>query len=293
MSKLGEYGVGFHEIPFKEYLEIEAFSKSQVSSILKSPAHLKARLNEPIKSKSLSLGSLVDCLVLEPELFSGKYVVTPATYVNDKDEIKKWSGNAKVCKEWTAKIALSGKEIVKSLDLEKAMAMDKSLMESVVAQKLLSGKKQVSALWYDPKHGVPCKGRFDVLNDGNITDLKTTSGDATPKGFSMEAYKYNYHVQAAAYLEAYEQIQGEAISEFNFVVVETSAPFSVGSFTLREDSIMLGKMFWERALGIYKECLNTGEWGGYEDKLVAIDVPAWALKPIEEGFAEDLVIESF
>jgi len=286
-----DLGPGFHEdIPFKEYLKIEAFSKSQVGEILKSPKHLRVRLDKPIETSSLTLGSLIDCLLLEPETFASTYIVAPATYINGKDEVKAWNYNATVCKEWRTKQEMSGKVVITTQLLNDAQTAKDSVTGDI-AKVLLSGKKQVTALWYDPIHGVPCKARYDVLNDGNITDLKSSSADATANSFSREALKYGYHIQAAAYLESFEQITGEPLAVFNFVVVETKEPHQVGCFTHREDSIMLGKMYWEKALGIYKECMESGEWPGYPDVLIAIDVPAYALKPIEEGFVEDLIIE--
>jgi hypothetical protein len=284
-------GPGLHEgIPFADYLNIKAFSKSMVGEILKSPAHLKHRLDNSLQTKSLSLGSLVDCLVLEPETFDSTYVMAPGTYINGKDAIVKWDYRSTKCREWRDKQELSGKTVVTKDQIDEAKIVAGGITGDI-AKALLSGKTQVSALWYDPLHGVPCKARYDVLNETNITDLKTSSSNATSNDFSREALKYKYHVQSAAYLESYEQIMGEPLNAFNFVVVETKAPFQVGCFALRPDSIMLGQMLWEKALGIYKECMKTGEWPGYPDVLIEIDVPAYALKPIEEGFVEDIIVD--
>lgn len=58
-------------------------------------------------SSSLSFGSLLDCMLLTPNLFASQYVLTPKTYESGGEE-KKWSKAAKVCKEWHA--ANPGKE---------------------------------------------------------------------------------------------------------------------------------------------------------------------------------------
>ena len=289
-------GPGMHlGIPFDDYLKIKAFSKSMVGEMEKSPAHCKYRKDQPITTKSLSLGSLVDCMLLEPEEYAKTYIVAPATYINAKEEIKTWGYRAKYCVEWRDKQTGRGKTVITAKERDEAKAIVAGITGDI-SKKLLSGTTQVTALWFDPLHGVPCKARYDVLNDQdpadvNITDLKTTSSPATPESFKREMLKYKYHVQAAAYLESYEQIKGVEMKVFNFVVAETTPPYLSQSFTIRPDSIMLGQMQWERACGKYKECMDSGEWPGYPDTLIAIDVPAYALGPIETGFPEDIIIE--
>ena len=70
------------------------------------------------------------------------------------------------------------------------------------------GAAEVSVFWVDEDTGVPCKSRFDYLKPRAITDLKSfTLRDVLPEKAIVQAVaRYKYHLQAAFYLRAAEQL---------------------------------------------------------------------------------------
>jgi hypothetical protein len=72
--------------------------------------------------------------------------------------------------------------------------------------------------------------RPDVINHvaGFICDVKTTQ-DASPRGFRSAVYKYNYHLQAAFYMDML------GVDEFKFVTCEVNHPYTVVVHTLDDD----------------------------------------------------------
>jgi hypothetical protein len=280
--------VGIYEdVPFEEYQQWNCFSKSMVSSALKSGQHLQNFVNNGKKSKALGFGTLVDTLVLEPHLLGELFVIQPATYSttkttgrapNKKTETitKPWNLNSKTCKEIQQKILESGKSIVKQEDLDRAKAIQHALFScEEAAVSITAGKKQVSMVWVDPETGVKCKGRIDILTNGTIDDLKT-SIDASPDAFSRAIGKFFYFVQAGAYTEAYELLTGET-RDFRFIVAETSGETEipeVALYDLDHESIIAGRLMFKRALRNVKHWLEHGV-KGYSKFWEPVSAPRW------------------
>ena len=74
--------------------------------------------------------------------------------------------------------------------------------------------------------GFKCKPDIRVPSLGLMIDLKTTA-DSTPGAFKWSAKKFNYHLQAAHYLDVANEIAGEEkYTTFLFVAVEKTAPYN-------------------------------------------------------------------
>lgn len=273
----------YHDIPFQEYLAWDAFSKSQVPSMLRSPKHWQRFMASPPKTDALRQGSVTDCLVFEPHLFDSQYWVKPAEYVNDKGESKKWSGNANVCKDATAKAAAAGKVAITRQEKQLALLWKRAVMNHRTAKQFLNhGTPQVSCVWVDPDTGVTCKCRFDWLSSP-IVDLKTTV-DASLDGFPREANKYFYYVQGAMYSDAWFILKDER-KAFMIVAVEKSAPFCVGVYHFGNKSLTVGRKQYKRALSDFATMKRQGRLWGYSDFAEAVDIPHWA---IYEEMGEEL-----
>jgi hypothetical protein len=275
----------YEDIPFDEYLQIPYLSKSLVSAVLKSPAHARALLENPKKSQALELGSYIDDLLLGD---ISKYVPEPEFYFDDKGNKKPFTLKSSKCREMKARWELEGKGMVKKDYIEIGEAIKKNISNNATASQLLTGKKQVTIIWDEPTTGCRLKGRIDVLGDGFITDLKTTR-DASTDAFRRSMLLFGYHIQAAMYVDGYEFLTGDLLP-FNFVAVETEPPFGIKSYSIREDSLMLGRMKYRKAAEIWKQCEESGNWPGYEEGIELIDVPPYALKPLYDGEEEPLYV---
>lgn len=137
------------------------------------------------------------------------------------------------------------------------------------------GEAEKSVYWIDPTTGVLCRCRPDWWRDDwIIPDLKTTD-DASPEGFAKSIANWRYDVQAAFYMDGIEQATGKRPKSFVFIAVEKKPPYGVGVYVLDSDSLELGRAQYQHDLRIYAECLRTGEWPGYGDKIQTISLPAW------------------
>ena len=110
-----------------------------------------------------------------------------------------------------------------------------------------------------------------------IVDYKTAA-DASTDGFIRHALKYGYDFQSAMYSEGVEAITGKR-PRFVFIAQEKEAPYSGNVMEADELFIQRGKDKFRELLGIYAECMKTGNWYGYmgpEPVIAELSLPAWA-----------------
>src|SRR5687768_14479125 len=96
-------------------------------------------------------GQLIDCLLLDPSAFENRFAVRPATYTNEKKEVKEWNGNANVCRAW--KEQQNGKQIIKPDDLATAHE----------AVRILRADDQIAAVVANSRKQVMLTGFYDDM----------------------------------------------------------------------------------------------------------------------------------
>lgn len=157
-------------------------------------------------------------------------------------------------------------------------AMRDALMAHPAANALLTGvpgEAEKSVYWIDATTGVLCRCRPDWWRDDNlIVDLKTTE-DASPEGFARSIAKFRYDVQDAFYTDGVQQATGKRPKAFVFIAVEKKPPYGVGVYVLDAETKDLGRAQYQHDLRVYAECVRTGVWPGYGDKIQTISLPAW------------------
>lgn len=246
--------------------------------------------SEPQKmTPAMAWGSLLDCIVLTPDLFEKIYSVTPDQYKSEKDGMKDWNWNAKVCKEWRENEIASGKEVVKWEDALLAWTCAKRLNEDPIVKRFLElCRKQVQIFveYTDPDTGItlelkamidlapPVGGEFGDC----IGDYKTTNS-ATPRDWQKTVAAQGYHYQAAMYLDAWNAANDTDFRQFVHVVQESEAPFQTARRLLSQEFLTVGRIAYRRDLAAYCRCLERKRWPGYDDMDSLYDQP-----PIMEGW---------
>jgi hypothetical protein len=247
-------------------------SKSGLDLINKSPAHYYQRYlsgqHEEKSSKALEIGSAVHMAVLEPELFAETYAIYPE--LDRRTKAGKEAFEAFIEQN-------ANKAFLSASDFQQCLALAESVKSHEKAAKLLeSGKAEQTITWDDLETGAPCKARPDFVTErmGStfIVDLKTTE-DASPRAFSRSAYKYRYHVQAAFYLDGYEQAHGVTPEAFIFVAVEKTPPYLVACYVYGPEELNLARATYRANLATYLECLNSQSWPGYPALIHPLELP--------------------
>lgn len=254
----------------------QAASNSGLKLVERSPAHFKYAPRREA-TRNMVIGSATHMAILEPQLFYRTY----ALLRNCEDRRAKEYKEAKEIHG--EEFVLLASECAHIEGIMKATLQSKEI-ESVLAK---SGHNELSGFSIDPETEIICKHRFDkLLNNGVAIDLKTTV-DARPYAFSRAIYNYNYHVQAAFYMDQYEWITGRLLEDFIFIVVESEAPHACKMYRLDPESIDVGRATYRNALNEYAKCKKSGIWPGYENsEIEEISIPRWAMNKYDEQLIE-------
>jgi len=110
-----------------------------------------------------------------------------------------------------------------------------------------------------------------------IFDYKTTD-NAEPESFLRQIFSLGYDVQGAFYLRANQRPE----TKYVLVVQEIEPPYAVSFLGLSPDVIELGKRKVERAIALWRECMASGKWPGYPQRVCYVEAPAWAWAREEE-----------
>ncbi len=226
-------------------------------------------------SKSTEWGTLMDCLILTPDLFKSQFAIRPDTYCDAKGVQKDWHHASTTCKQWLENHAEF--EIVKQSDYDKAQeAIASMLQDSIISEFIQSSRKQVyiMAEYRDGTTGitVPVKRLLDLVPDADhptfgksLADLKTAKS-AAPRAWKTAVFNHNYHVQAAMDLDVYTLATGEDRCEFRHIIQESYAPFATGRRLLAAEFIDIGRAKYVSALQEYCRCLKENRWPRYDDR---------------------------
>lgn len=177
-----------------------------------------------------------------------------------------------------AELAASGKIVLSEDDGEQVMQIAQSVHAHPAAALLSNGRAEVAV--FSEIDGVAVKCKCDYLRDGAaIIDLKTTedAGD-----FNRSIAKWGYAQQAAWYMDVLAAA-GHPVRAFIFVVVEKTAPYAVALYELSDEWLQIGRNQNALALTIYKECVESGDWYGYEQKIERLEPPHWIAKQTGEA----------
>lgn len=238
-----------------EYHASGAVSKSTLDMVHRSPAHYKYCKDNPREqTESMLLGSVVHKLVLEPSTFAAEYAVAPECDKRTKEGKAAWA-------EFQNALG-DGVQAITAPMYERALLMRDAVQSHTIAARLLTdGKAEESFFW--EQEGIKCSCRPDWLrNNGLCVDLKTTQ-NASPDAFTRDAYNYRYYVQAWWYINGLKQCGVDA-HDFVFIAVESNPPYSVCVYAADELYYKLGETEAMEDFRTYKECLESGNWYGYD-----------------------------
>lgn len=149
------------------------------------------------------------------------------------------------------------------------------------------GAPEQSLFWRDLETGVDCRARLDWLPapaEGRrmvIVDYKTAAS-ADPREFGKAADAYGYHLQQEWYLAGVRACGLAPDPAFVFVVQEKTPPYLVTVAQLDADAAALGRARADRARRIFAECLASGRWPGYGERVHPIALPPWAFTREQE-----------
>lgn len=255
-------------------------SKSTLADFMASPYRFKYNLDHGVRktSEGMALGSLVDCLVLTPELFSEQYLCEPVRVQLKKDGSPYSDGRQDPAQreEWAAK-AEQGINVISEEQLARGREIADLAKQSLAYERLFVGDTFVSqvGMWvYLTELGgqklacpVVVTGMLDICPTGDnatkLWDLKTTSadvGNTTKLSYTME--DFHYGMQAALYTDLWQLCSGESEPRsFSFMFAGTVPPLMTRAVHVGDDTIELYRAEYQNAVHDYCIAYHLNEWG--------------------------------
>lgn len=243
----------------------------------------------PPSSEAKRWGSIIDCLILTPEMWVKKFVVQPESVTATgnmecvkNEEVQKgdlipWR-NCKEAQDWNRDHA--GLEILSATEWGQASdARARFLRDEMLASLVEDSDKQVhvSAHWTDEKTGlvIPCQCLIDLVPRLGtewhqcLADWKTTRS-AHPLAFREFAFKQKYHIQAAFDMDMYCAVAGEDRNTWLWALQENFPPYQTGHDMVspmeeRFGYLEMGRLLYQHTLAMYARCLASDHWAGYDE----------------------------
>lgn len=278
--------IGIHEnMPFEQYLAIEAVNNSGLGLVKKSPRHYHERV-ELERNKPLVLGSLVHTGRLEALALAERYAVQPNFHL-DKDNVTtdgtpSSSKGTKYVKQKSAEFreVNRGRETVEKAWYDEMVSIVSSIQQCRAAHEILTcSQYELTLVWEDSVTGLLCKARLDAVEPGShFADLKTT---ARLDRFTAAIADYGYHRQMAHYQEGWRVLAKETLPPW-LVPVESASPYCAQAAELDEETLYEGRIDRANLMTTLVHCMERDEWPGPPSPS-AWRLPEWKLnsEPLE------------
>lgn len=251
---------------------------SHIANILlrQSPAHAwyaHPRLNpnyRPTEATKFDYGTAAHAMLLEGD--------RDALMVVDAPD---W--RTKAAKEAREAAYAAGKTPILLRQFDKVEAM--VWRAKAVAGAFLSehGKPEQTVMWQEP--GIWCRARPDWLQGTVILDYKTTTNAAPGYVCDRVLAQMGYDVQAAFYLRGLKATTG-ADHTWVWLFQETEAPFACSLVSMGPAMLTIAERKVEKAIGIWRQCIATGSWPAYEQRVHYAEPTPWQLAQSEEMDAD-------
>ena len=215
---------------YYNYLGKNALSSSSVTKLLSSPREYNSSLNgETERTPALEFGWLFHTSILEPDVY------------NEQGFVHVKSKNTKLYKEALEK---HGRAFTTG-DARKVEKLADSFYNNPIATRILQhARTEVPAVGYI--FGLPFRAKADILGDGYVADIKTTS---KVRGFKHSAYNWNYDSQCYIYCNLFD-VKPE---NFAFIALDKESGLVGIVKGCSEDFYNSGKDKVERACETYRE----------------------------------------
>lgn len=246
-----------------EQLQERPLSYSSLKEFAKSPRHYLDYLNRKKETTPAMLfGSMVHCLLLEPEKFHNDFAVMGSVDRRTKDGKEAY---AKFVEEAV------GKDVVMENDYNDAKALADNVLSNPKLKQYIDNCHQREHEFRVGMWGLPIRGFFDGVADDYILEIKTTQ-DATPDTLIKDFYNRQYHLQAGIY----NLVSSKPIK---YLIIETKAPYDSYIANASTEYIEKGQKLLSSVLDKFDKCMNENAWNkGYEYHAgeISIDLPSWA-----------------
>ena len=242
-----EFKIGVYEdLSYEQYAEIPARRSHDLTAVIKCPYTWKNR-KELEQTPALLEGRVQHTVFLEHHKFAEEFVIQPAVDRRTK------AGKA----DYEDFLASVGNRTPITQDMYDTCMQRREIVKDYIPNATDKAELTLVFEW----HGEPFKARFDWYDGECIWDLKTCR-DASPRGFKQAINAFNYHMQAALYIDAARAL-GLTAKAFNFLAQEKQDPYPFVIYTLHPEAIKYAQAKNQQALRLIQECEASQDFKPY------------------------------
>lgn len=129
-----------------------------------------------------------------------------------------------------------------------------------------------------------CRAKVDWLPNepsAALWDLKTSTGPATLRKWTRQAFDLGADMQSSFYCRGSEAIFGEPPEGMNFCVIESKPPYGLAVFGFSPQAIEIGDAKVAYALRLWNWCTTDNKWPSYPVERQWVEPPVWHLREWE------------
>jgi len=196
-----------HDIISGLYEGTESLSHSSLNEFTKSPRHfINYKTGKKERTPAMTFGSLVHCMILEPEEVEARYIPEPEDAprrpsIRQIQAKKPSESSLESIAFWTDfEKQAQGKEIVSAADWATAERMKEAVYANEASRFVLDQVEETEVKIEWQSFGFSWRGYIDGKGQKVILDLKTIR-DATPRMVERAILYDGYNRQAAHYLK--------------------------------------------------------------------------------------------
>lgn len=272
-------------IPMEEYLRWDAWSKSDLAEMLKSPEECRwAFYEKPIdgpSSAAQSFGTLAHTAVLEPHRWPPENVAwIPGPYNRNPGAAASKDAKARGLVPLDPEVRTRVERLAGRLRGHPKLA---ALLE------LSDFEREIAAVWTDPVTGLRLKARADLKVESiqTIGDLKTTTQGTHPEAFSRQMWSFNYHLGAPHYLEVFSGATGMYFDTFVWMVVAQTDPFTPRAYVADPMTLEAGRDLGHYLRRRVAACIESGDWPAASEVVEPVRLQDYRLKQIVNLLEEE------
>jgi len=243
-----EFKEGIYEdMPFEEYNEIPAYRASDLKDADKCIYTWKNRKGFK-DSPALLEGRVQHTVFLELHNFDKEFVVQPS--IDRRTKVGK--------AEYEDFLATTGNRTPITQDLYNACMERRETIADLVPDGEQDKTELTVCYMY---HEQPFKSRLDWYDGKRVWDLKTCR-DASPRGFKQAINNFNYHMQAALYVDAC-RIVGLPADGFSFLAQEKAQPYPYVVYEMSDEAMLYARSKNEQALAAILNAKESDDYRPY------------------------------
>ena len=271
-------------LSFDEYLALPAISRSEIMSMGACPRKAKLIAEEGPQEQTAAMlyGSVLHAMLLEPSRVEELYAFEPAEFAGQRKQPGKTASSDRAV--WREQ---QGSKTVVEYETAKALkAAERRFREGADenVRRIIDdcGSAETVIVWDDEVTGAKLKARIDCVSTNGrvLADLKTTSKTADLVTWKKTVFQYDYHAQAAMYLDGWKAVTGK-LAMWAWIVQEKDRYGMSAAHVAGPETLEKGRSAYRRRLEILLQCRETGQWPGYVSGKV--EPPKWYSDPLIES----------